>query len=772
MIGHGCLFSFGVLGAHSDARVRVARTPGRRARRRASSPSRARSSSRAMTRARADPPDRGRRDDAPSTSAPMAMAPHRTDAVAASGARGRARGDGRTRARAWCALIVACACAVAARTAMAGEASGGLGVNTKLPTSRREDEGAYGGDAVRDVRVTSEDIEGMSAFGVMDDEALARIVGDESEDDPDVLTEGSVEDEEEDAGDEEDDSKTQKTGTGVRRFAALGVTRAEPTRPDDALAAMRAALEAEYDDEASSSGLGVDIAREDDDDASYIDRTPRGVRSSAQPPSATSASASQAPVISKPLEAYAARHASGALAPSAHGGFPVLVPGSTKDVRPQAKRRDGWVLSWSDEFDGDALDTTKWQPKVNASAPGLERHGGQQQWYTPDMCKVVDGALVLATRRREGVMNMATKTGVNRGNGEGYPFLSCWVDTKDTFTQTYGRVEIRAKIPDTTCPGIWPQHWMLPNPATSVPKQACWPLGGQIDVMQSYGKGRGGPGTRAGTVESGYHFAPQGECGVDGYARSAYPAPLDDKVDFSDGFHTFAVEWSKETLTFFVDGHVVNELSQFNVPIIPRWPFYLILNTAVSPFGMPDALDQCADDMFHYVDYVRVYKRAAVRLSSDVWHFLTFSVVVLVSFILISVFALRGAYNRDDEIFYTAYDEYGVEYKKPIKQFAYDVNDDDETASFGRQKPRNEKIGAATPLIGDVVLALPDDGTGRYQHSGRFGMSTIRRRPLPPSQSNRGYYADIWSRDADERADESARAQRRRQAKERERHLH
>ena len=168
-----------------------------------------------------------------------------------------------------------------------------------------------------------------------------------------------------------------------------------------------------------------------------------------------------------------------------------------------------------------------------------------------------------------------------------------------------------------------------------------------------------------------------------------------------------------------------------------------------------------------------MYKRAAVRLSSDVWHFLTFSVIVLVSFILISVLALRGAYNRDEELSYTAYDEYGVEYKKPIKQFAYDVNDDDETAPFGRQKMRNEKVGATTPLIGDVVLALPDDGTGRYQHSGRFGMSTVRRRPLPPSQSNRGYYADIWSRDADERADDgSERARRRQQARERERHLH
>jgi len=652
-----------------------------------------------------------------------------------------------------------------------GRASARRGVNTNSMLGAKDD----GERGRMDVRVSARDLEAMTAFGTMNDDELERIIGDESEDDPDALTFDELGETSDDADEASVEEERGRSNARASAVAGLGVARTvKPKRPDEALAAMRAALELEYEyDGAGASGLGVDADMADDDDGSYVDLAPVmsevPMKSGAMP---TKSGAAPAPTISKPLEDYVAKHASGAHAPSAHGGFPVVVPGATKDVRPQEKRRDGWVLSWSDEFDGGFLDSTKWQPKMNASAPGLERHGGQQQFYTPDMCKVVDGALVLATRRRDGVITDASRTGVNRGNGDGYPFLSCWVDTKDTFTQTYGRVEIRAKIPDASCPGIWPQHWMLPNPATSVPKQACWPLGGQIDVMQSYGRGRGGPGTRAGTVESGYHFAPQGECGVDGYARSAYPSPLDVKIDFSDDFHVFAVEWNKESLTFYVDGHVVNELSQFNVPIIPRWPFYLILNTAVSPFGMPEALEQCADDMFHYVDYVRVYKRAAVRLSPEVWHFLTFSAVVLVSFIVVSVVALHGAYKREEDTFYTtAYDEYGVEYRKPVKQFTYDVNDEDENAPFGRRKP-DTKVGAATPLIGDVVLALPDDGTGRYQQSGvgRFGVSTIRRRPLPPSQKNRGYYADIWSRDVDD-GDDYSRAERRRQAKTRERQL-
>jgi hypothetical protein len=53
------------------------------------------------------------------------------------------------------------------------------------------------------------------------------------------------------------------------------------------------------------------------------------------------------------------------------------------------------------------------------------------------------------------------------------------------------------------------------------------------------------------------------------------------------------------------DGVKTMELTSFHVPIIPRWPFYLILNTAVSPFGLPDALE-CDYDLYHYGGAVQV----------------------------------------------------------------------------------------------------------------------------------------------------------------------
>ena len=68
------------------------------------------------------------------------------------------------------------------------------------------------------------------------------------------------------------------------------------------------------------------------------------------------------------------------------------------------RRRRGWRAGSSPGATSSTgtLDPAKWTPRANASAPGLERFGGQQQWYDPSECRVAGGALALRTRRRAG----------------------------------------------------------------------------------------------------------------------------------------------------------------------------------------------------------------------------------------------------------------------------------------------------------------------------------------------------------------------------------
>ena len=115
-------------------------------------------------------------------------------------------------------------------------------------------------------------------------------------------------------------------------------------------------------------------------------------------------------------------------------------------------------------------------------------------------------------------------------------------------------------------------------------------------------------------------------------------------------FHAFAVEWDKSSLRYYVDGVLTNVLDRLTVPIVPRWPFYLILNTEMSPFGMPDAMTECDGEFFHYVDYVRVYRRAEVAVHANVYRFLSLAAIgALVTLSCAACVALRRNLDDDDE---------------------------------------------------------------------------------------------------------------------------
>ena len=134
---------------------------------------------------------------------------------------------------------------------------------------------------------------------------------------------------------------------------------------------------------------------------------------------------------------------------------------------------------------------------------------------------------------------------------------------------------------------------------------------------------------------------------MDGSAKSQFPPEVGARMDFHSDFHVYAVE-DKNAVRYFVDGVQTSELTSFHVPIIPRWPFYLILNTAVSPYGLPDALD-CDYDMYHYVDYVRVYRRVTKGAESRVWVFLASAAAGLVLVLaLAACCAMRSALDDDD----------------------------------------------------------------------------------------------------------------------------
>ncbi|KAF7297158.1 Glycoside hydrolase family 16 protein [Mycena indigotica] len=131
------------------------------------------------------------------------------------------------------------------------------------------------------------------------------------------------------------------------------------------------------------------------------------------------------------------------------------------------------------------------------------------------------------------------------GNGKDTvvnPVMSARISTKDHYSITYGKVEVRAKLPRGDW--LWPAIWMLPVEGT-------WPLDGEMDLMEARGNSPSYPQQGSNFVRATVQYGPFAELvtrafGWFGMKRSS----------FDKGFHTYGLEWDKGWMRFYVDTQV------------------------------------------------------------------------------------------------------------------------------------------------------------------------------------------------------------------------
>ena len=250
---------------------------------------------------------------------------------------------------------------------------------------------------------------------------------------------------------------------------------------------------------------------------------------------------------------------------------------------------ENWELLWSDEFNDEELDLTKWN-KLNWR-PGWVNN--ELQAYTDRDTNIFleNGHLVL-----QGNIEPSYSGTDYVGNNYVADYTSGRVNTDDKFSTTYGRFDIKAKLPAGK--GSWPAIWMLGESISSI----GWPQCGEIDIMEHVGYDQGLVHGSIHTQDYNHMYGTQ-------KSGSKY---VD---DVTDAFHVYSLEWSPFYLWYLIDNEPFFFVYNDSNGDFGKWPFndphYLILNLAIGgDWGGVQGVSASAFPMKMYVDYVRVYKKS------------------------------------------------------------------------------------------------------------------------------------------------------------------
>lgn len=231
-----------------------------------------------------------------------------------------------------------------------------------------------------------------------------------------------------------------------------------------------------------------------------------------------------------------------------------------------------YQLVWADEFDSD-LCSSNWTYDIGQGDNGWGNN--EQQYYTdrPANVSVSNGSLFI-TAKKETYM--------------GASYTSARVKTQNLFDFKYGRVEVRAKLPQGG--GTWPAIWMLGSNIETV----GWPACGEIDIMEH-------TGNNPGVVSSAIHTsAASGGNAVTG--NTTVSSPQD--------WHVYSAEWTSTEIKFFVDDILFFTYNPAQNS--SNWPFnekfFIILNVAMGG-NMGGNIDSNFTQSSMEVDYVRVYQK-------------------------------------------------------------------------------------------------------------------------------------------------------------------
>lgn len=258
-------------------------------------------------------------------------------------------------------------------------------------------------------------------------------------------------------------------------------------------------------------------------------------------------------------------------------------------------------LIWSDEFDGDKLDETKWR------AFDDDDH---TTFYTPEQVTVHDG-------------NAYLKTEYIKDGKYGDGFYGAWLSNKDNFRNRYGYYEVRCIMPKAE--GLHAAFWTLTDNGELSAKNKTVV---EVDIFENaYYRVSGNDEMNNCKYTMAVHTAYDKDGNHLATGPSAVTTYTKDGKNMYEDFHTYGVEWTENAYTFYYDGVEVGKLDFSNGAINGitgdcETPVFLYLSTHVGTQIRDDGSvrDEWNGNAFNnpegtfpqtfVVDYVRVYAPA------------------------------------------------------------------------------------------------------------------------------------------------------------------
>lgn len=237
---------------------------------------------------------------------------------------------------------------------------------------------------------------------------------------------------------------------------------------------------------------------------------------------------------------------------------------------------DGYTLVWNDEFNQGSLNAQNWTFDLGTGFDGGWGNG-ELQYYTQNNHYFAENDYLVIEAREE--------------NFGGRNYTSTRLKTQGKQSFTYGRVDIRASMPEGQ--GLWPALWTL---GANI-EEVNWPRCGEIDIMEM-------KGSDIRTVHGTAHW--QSNSGkADFSGTRTLPTS-----NLHDAFHVYTIEWDESSITWYIDDVQYHQLNTAPADMDEfRKPHFFIMNIAVGGWfgGNPNATTTFPQHMI--VDYIRVFQK-------------------------------------------------------------------------------------------------------------------------------------------------------------------